>query len=138
MIEEVFRELQGHGAFADRRQVDDELLLPVEAKKGVEGLLVVRRDRTRPRTDRLGGKVQVLADVADIHREDAVCGRSVPPLHPVRDDAPEERDGPLPDEPLSETGLGDAWGQVRFREFEQKAVLQRQVTVDSFFEIYMV
>jgi len=56
--------------------------------------------------------------VADIHREDA----------------PEERDGALPDELLSETGPGDASGQARFRELEQKAVLQRQVAVDSFLE----
>ena len=96
--------------------------------------MIVRRNRAHSRPDRLGGKVQVLADVADIHREDAVCGRSIPPLHPVRDDAPKERDGPLPDEPLTETGLGDASGQTRFRELEQKAVLQRQVAVDSFLE----
>jgi len=120
--------------FADRCQIEDELLFPVEVQQGIEGLLVVRRNRACPRPDRLGGKVQVLADVPGIHRKDAVCSRSVPPLHPVRDDAPEERDGPLPDEPLSETGLGDASGQIRFGELEQKAVLQRQVAVDPFLE----
>ena len=120
--------------FADRCQVNDELLLPVEVQEGIEGLLIVRGNRAHPRPDRLGGKVQVLADVSDIHREDAVRGRSVPPLHPVRDDAPEERDGPLPDEPLSETGPGDASRQARFRELEQEAVLQRQVAVDSLLE----
>jgi hypothetical protein len=110
--------LRGRCAFADRCQVDDELLLPVEAQKGIEGLLIVRRNRARPRPDRFGGKVQVLADVADIHREDAVRGGPVPPLHPVRDDAPEERDDSLPDEPLTETGLGDMRGQPLFRELE--------------------
>ena len=96
--------------------------------------MIVRRNRAHPRPDCFGGKVQVLADVADIHREDAVCGGPVPPLHPIRDDAPKERYGPLPYEPLSKTGLGDASGQTRSRELEQKAVLQRQVAIDSFLE----
>jgi len=32
-----------YGVFSDRCQTDDELLLPVDAEKGIEGLLIVER-----------------------------------------------------------------------------------------------
>ena len=97
---------------SNRREVDGELLSPINTQKVVYQLLMIRSNCTGGRMDRLAGDIKVLADMTRINGNDFVCGYIVSPLHPIGYGSPYERNSGLPDEILAQGCFRDPGGQV--------------------------
>ena len=72
-------------------QVNNELVLTVEANQLVHGLLIVGGNGTRPRLDSLTGKVEILAEMTGIKEDHPVCGEPITPFTPIRNAGPDKR-----------------------------------------------
>ena len=101
---------------AYRRQVDDELILPVNADQGIEWGLVVAGHGTGAGADGLTRQVEVLADVAGVLGDELGSYEAVAPLGAAGESGPDEDDGRLGEPFLQGCLAGNGNGRQRFQE----------------------
>lgn len=75
---------------ADRSEIYYEFVYAVDFAKFIDLLLVISADAAGAAADSFTGKVEILADMADIDENDLLCVCWVTPFRAVHNSAPEE------------------------------------------------